>query len=298
MKKKTNYSFYTFFFLFPLFFFSQESLLDQIEYQNEDYRVGLSAFKAHKIINSQSTKQSKEKELYLYVAHRFGNINEGISTLFGLDIANTKIEMLYGISDNFQVGFSRESLDKTYSINFKNKIADQNSGFPLNISLYNSFNYNSSDFLAPGTELTFSQRSLFLTQILISNRISDKISLQISPSFIKRNFNRERILFINNIPTVTTYDKENNYLLGISSSYKINKRTALNIEYNAKLNRLDNSPNSDVLSIGLDLETGGHVFQLIFSNTQSMDDVSSILDAEGNWSKKHIFFGFNILRVF
>jgi hypothetical protein len=189
-------------------------------------------------------------------------------------------------------------LEKTYSINFKNKIADQNSDFPLNISLYNSFNYNSSDFLAPGTELTFSQRSLFLTQILISNRISDKISLQISPSFIKRNYNRERILFIDNIPTITTYDNKNNYLLGVSSSYKINKRTALNIEYNAKLNRLDNSPNSDVLSIGLDLETGGHVFQLIFSNTQSMDDVSSILDAEGNWSKKHIFFGFNILRVF
>jgi len=229
MKKKTDYSLFSFFFLFPLFFFSQESLLDQIEYQNEDYRVGLSAFKAHKIVNGQSTKQSKEKELYLYVAHRFGNINEGIRTLFGLDIANTKIEMLYGFSDNFQVGFSRESLDKTYSINFKNKIADQNSGFPLNISFYNSFNYNSSDFLAPGTELTFSQRSLFLTQILISNRISDKISLQISPSFIKRNYNRERILFIDNTPTVTTYDRENNYLLGISSSYKINKRTSLNI---------------------------------------------------------------------
>ena len=62
-KKKTNYSFYLFFFLFPLFFFSQESLLDQIEYQNEDYRVGISTFKAHKIVNSQSTKQSKEKEL-------------------------------------------------------------------------------------------------------------------------------------------------------------------------------------------------------------------------------------------
>ena len=75
MKKKTNYSFYSFFFLFPLFFFSQDSLLDQIEYQNEDYRVSLSAFKAHKIVNGQSTKQSKEKELYLYVAHRFGNIS-------------------------------------------------------------------------------------------------------------------------------------------------------------------------------------------------------------------------------
>ena len=137
---------------------------------------------------------------------------------------------------------------------------------------------------------------MFLTQILISNRINDKISLQISPSF-ENEIIIERILFII-IHQVSTYDRENNYLLGISSSYKKNKRTALNIEYNASLNRLDNSPNSDVLSLGLDLETGGHVFQMIFSNTQSMDDVSSILDAEGNWSKNHIFFGFNILRVF
>lgn len=293
------------FFLAPLLIISQESLLDQIEYSDKDYKIGLSTFKAHKIINGQSTKQSKKKELYLYVAHRFGNINEGISTLFGLDIANTKIEMLYGLSDNFQVGFSRESLKKTYTVNFKNKIFNQNSGFPLNISLYNSFNYNSSDFLAPGMELTFSQRSLFLSQLLISNRINDKLSLQISPVFVKRNYNEERLLiengevvFTDGIPTFTTYDRENNYLLGISTSYKINKRTALNFEYYANLNRVSTSTNSDTLSIGIDIETGGHVFQLVFSNNQSMDDISSIIGAEGDWSERHIFFGFNILRVF
>ena len=54
----------------------------------------------------------------------------------------------------------------------------------------------------------------------------------------------------------------------------------------------------DVISLGIDIETGGHVFQLIFSNTQSIDDISSILDAEGEWSKREIFFGFNILRIF
>ena len=127
-----------FFILVSFTFIPQENLLDQIEYNDENYKVGLSAFKAHKIVNGQSTKQSQKNELYLYVAHRFGNINDGIKTLFGLDIANTKIEMLYGITDNLQVGFSRESLKKTYSINLKNKIADQMSGFPFNISLYTS----------------------------------------------------------------------------------------------------------------------------------------------------------------
>jgi len=284
---------------------SQNDLLGEIDYVNEDYKVGLSAFKAHKIINGQSTKQSREKELFLHVAHRFGSINGGIKTLFGLDIANTKIEMFYGLSDNFQVGFSRESLKKTYTINFKNKITSQESNFPLNISIYNSFNYNSSDFLAPGVDLSFSQRSLFLSQLLISNRISEKLSFQLTPSFVKRNYNEERILFENGevvfengVPVFTTFDREYNYALGLGASYKINKRTALNLEYFANLNRVENSPNSDVISVGIDIETGGHVFQLIFSNTQSIDDVSVILDAEGDWTKRHIFFGFNILRIF
>ena len=91
---------------------SQNNLLDEIDYDNEEYKVGLSAFKAHKIMNGQSTKQSSKDELYLYVAHRFGSLNGGIKTLFGLDIANTKIELLYGLSDNLQIEFSRESLKK------------------------------------------------------------------------------------------------------------------------------------------------------------------------------------------
>ena len=305
---KNNNLKYTFFILLIFLsnpIISQNDLLGEIDYVNEDYKVGLSAFKAHKIINGQSTKQSREKELFLYVAHRFGSINGGIKTLFGLDIANTKIEMFYGLSDNFQVGFSRESLKKTYTINFKNKITSQESNFPLNISIYNSFNYNSSDFLAPGVDLSFSQRSLFLSQLLISNRVSDKLSFQLTPSFVKRNYNEERILFENGevvfengVPVFTTFDREYNYALGLGASYKINKRTALNLEYFANLNRVENSPNSDAISVGIDIETGGHVFQLIFSNTQSIDDVSVILDAEGDWTKRHIFFGFNILRIF
>jgi len=305
---KNNNLKYTFFILLIFLsnpIISQNDLLGEIDYVNEDYKVGLSAFKAHKIINGQSTKQSRKKELFLYVAHRFGSINGGIKTLFGLDIANTKIEMFYGLSDNFQVGFSRESLKKTYTINFKNIITSQESNFPLNISIYNSFNYNSSDFLAPGVDLSFSQRSLFLSQLLISNRVSEKLSFQLTPSFVKRNYNEERILFENGevvfengVPVFTTFDREYNYALGLGASYKINKRTALNLEYFANLNRVENSPNSDAISVGIDIETGGHVFQLIFSNTQSIDDVSVILDAEGDWTKRHIFFGFNILRIF
>ena len=149
-----------------------------------------------------------------------------------------------------------------------------------------------------GVDLSFFDRSIFLSQLLISNRISEKLSFQLTPSFIKRNYNEERILFENDVPVFTTFDREYNYALGLGTSYKINKRTALNLEYFANLNRVENSSNADAISLGIDIETGGHVFQLIFSNTQSIDDVSVILDAEGDWTKRQIFFGFNILRIF
>tara|TARA_B100001109_G_C18842041_1_gene464952 strand:+ start:491 stop:1402 length:912 start_codon:yes stop_codon:yes gene_type:complete len=286
--------------------FSQTNLLEKLEDESDvKLQNEVSTFKALKIVNNQSTKQANYKELYLYVSHRFGSINDGIKTLFGLDIANTRIELLYGLYKNLQIGFSRESLKKIYNLNAKYKITSQESNFPLNISIYNSFNYNSSDFLAPGIDLSFSQRSLFLSQLLISNRVSEKLSFQLTPSFIKRNYNEERLLFENGevvfengFPVFTTFDREYNYALGLAASYKINRRTALNLEYFSNLNRVDNSPNSDTISLGIDIETGGHVFQLLFSNTQSIDDVSVILDAEGNWTKRHIFFGFNISRTF
>lgn len=288
MKENNNLKFFIFFLiiLFSNSISGQNSLLEQIDYNNEDYKVGISAFKAHKIINGQSTKQSSKKELFLYVAHRFGSINGGIKTLFGLDLANTKIEMFYGLSDNLQVGFSRESLKKIYTLNFKYKFITQGSKFPFNSSLYTSYNYNSSLNSDIYPLLGESNKYLFLGKLLFSSRFNDKFSIQLTPAYAKKNF------------TETIFEEENNIIIGISSSYRITNRLALNTEYFANLNRSKISPYSDVFSFGIDIETGGHVFQLIFSNTQMSDDVSVLTDAEGSWKDGEIFFGFNILRVF
>ena len=269
------------------FSFSQENLLKELESQNE-YKTtnNFSAFKAIKIVNNQSTKQASEKELYLYVSHRFGSIDEGINTLFGLDIANTKIELLYGLTNNLQIGFSRESFKKTYSLNAKYNITTQSSKLPLNSSLYISYNYNSLLDQDIYPTLSNSDRNLFFGQLLLSKNFSDKISLQVSPTYAKRGFNE------------TIFEQENNIILGLASSYRITNRLAFNIEYSANLDRPEISPFNDVLSFGIDIETGGHVFQLLFSNTQTIDNVSVMTDAEGSWKDGKIYFGFNILRVF
>lgn len=269
------------------FSFSQENLLKELESQNE-YKTtnNFSAFKAIKIVNNQSTKQASEKELYLYVSHRFGSIDEGINTLFGLDIANTKIELLYGLTNNLQIGFSRESFKKTYSLNAKYNITTQSSKLPINSSLYISYNYNSLLDQDIYPNLSNSDRNLFFGQLLLSKNFSDKISLQLSPTYAKRGFNE------------TIFEQENNIILGLASSYRITNRLAFNIEYSANLDRPEISPFNDVLSFGIDIETGGHVFQLLFSNTQTIDNVSVMTDAEGSWKDGKIYFGFNILRVF
>lgn len=269
------------------FSFSQENLLKELESQNE-YKTtnNFSAFKAIKIVNNQSTKQASEKELYLYVSHRFGSIDEGINTLFGLDIANTKIELLYGLTNNLQIGFSRESFKKTYSLNAKYNITTQSSKLPINSSLYISYNYNSLLDQDIYPTLSNSDRNLFFSQLLLSKNFSDKISLQLSPTYAKRGFNE------------TIFEQENNIILGLASSYRITNRLAFNIEYSANLDRPEISPFNDVLSFGIDIETGGHVFQLLFSNTQTIDNVSVMTDAEGSWRDGKIYFGFNILRVF
>ena len=265
---------------------SQNNLLDEIDYNNENYKIGLSAFKANKVINGQSTKQSGEKELYLYVAHRFGTIDGGIKTLFGLDIANTKIELLYGLSSNLQVGFSRESQKKIYTVNLKYKLTEQGSKFPFNSSLYSSFNYNSSLNEDIYPSISNSDKNLILGQLLLSKRLNNKFSIQLAPTFARRNFNE------------TIFEEKNNLILGATTSYRITNRLAFNVEYFANFSRPGISPFENALSFGIDIETGGHVFQLLFSNTQFSDDVFVLTDAEGSWSEGEIYFGFNILRVF
>ena len=269
------------------FSFSQGSLLTELENESQNKSSNeISTFKAIKIVNNQSTKQASEKELYLYVSHRFGSINGGIKTLFGLDIANTKIELLYGLSNNLQIGFSRESFKKTYALNAKYNLTTQTSKLPFNSSLYASYNYNSSLNEDIYPNLNNSDRNLFFGQLLLSKGFGDKVSLQLSPSYAKKGF------------TETIFEQEDNLILGVASSYRISNRLAFNVEYSANLDRPEISPFSDVLSFGIDIETGGHVFQLLFSNTQNSDDVSVLTDAEGSWKDGEIYFGFNILRVF
>ena len=265
---------------------AQDDLLDLLGEMEGEEVFDYPAFKAMKIGNLQSTKVASKGDWYMYVSHRFGSLKDGVNTFFGLDNANTKIQMVYGMFDGFQLGLSRESLRKTYAGSAKLKLINQTNKFPLTLTAYSTVNINTQLSKEQYPNLKDADRLSYCTQLLISKRFSNSFSLELAPTFVRQNlvFEKEQ-----------THEQ---YGLGLGFRYKITKRMSINADYILNMSRWENSVYNDPLTIGVDIETGGHVFQLLFTNSQSTNEPTFISNAEGNWEEGKIYFGFNIVRVF
>lgn len=249
----------------------------------------LPAFKALQIGNLQSTKVVDKGDLYLVVAHRFGDFQNGISDFFGLDQANTKIQLLYGLMSNLQLGISRDSYEKTYSGTLKYRLYEQSQERPLNISLYGSVDINTQIQKSVYPGLKPADRYSYSFQVLSSRRFSENLSLQIAPIYVRHN------LVDLNFTQTQTY---NQFLLGTGGRYKLSKRFSFNVDYAYNFSKDKNSLYHNPLTVGVDIETGGHVFQLLFTNSRASNDSSFLTETTGDWSKGEVSFGFNIVRVF
>ncbi len=270
---------------------AQDDLLNQLDTIKSDKKeIEMAAFKGLQICNMQSTKLPVKGEFYFLVSHRFGDLTEGINNFFGLDNALTKIGGIYGVANWLSVGASRHTYRKTYELAAKYKLANQEvDGFPITIVGYNTMDIDSElkkDESLPG--LKSNNRFAYTTQLLVSRKFSDSFSFELAPIFVHKNL-YDGIL-----------DQENTLLLGAGARYKLSKRLSLNIEYAGRVNLPDEfkSSYSNPLSIGLDIETGGHVFQMVFSNCQPMNDAAIFTNAAGDWNGGSIYFGFNMYRVF
>lgn len=266
--------------------YAQDDLLEELENETTEETFEQPAFKAMKIGNLQSTKVAAKGDLYMYVSHRFGTLKDGISTFFGFDNANTKIQMVYGIFDGVQLGISRESLRKTYAVSAKFKLIAQNDKFPVSVVGYTTANINSEVSTDRYPYIEFGDRVSYASQLLISRRINNKFSIEIAPTFVRQNLVYE------------PEQQHNQGALGVGGRMKVSKRMSINLDYVYNFSRYEESIYNNPLTIGLDIETGGHVFQLLFSNAQSTSEPGFISNAEGDWSDGNIFFGFNIVRVF
>ncbi|WP_396183633.1 DUF5777 family beta-barrel protein [Flavobacterium sp.] len=287
-----------FFILFPLVIFSQENdLLSQIDTIDSNKTVQ-SAFKALKIVNLESTKLAAKGDFYLMIAHRFGYVENGFEDFFGIDNANTQIKFLYGVNEWMTLQIARSGFQKTYEVGGKFSLKQQETdGFPVAIVGFTSVAVNTEFKESDYPNITFENRLSYVTQALISRKFSEKLSLQLSPTYFHENTLRD------------TYNKEGEIILpnpqdnsqfaiGMGGRYKFAKRWSVNIDYAAHLNRASESIYKNPLAIGFDLETGGHVFQMLFTNAQAINEAGFLGQTSGDWSKGEIAFGFNLYRVF
>jgi hypothetical protein len=269
---------------------AQDDLLDELnEASGKQTIFELPAFKAMKIGNLQSTKIAEKGDLYLYVSHRFSSIDGGFETFFGLDNANTKIQLLYSFWNGVQMSVSRESLGQTYASALKIRLAKQSNSFPMNLAFYGTANINASLDKDIMPDLQFGDRMSYTTQLLASKRVSDNFSFLIAPTYVRQNLQDLNLVGAAN---------HNQFVMGLGGRMKLSKRTSINLDYAYNFNRDSNSIYTNPLTIGIDLETGGHIFQLLFSNAQSTNEPGFLSNAEGDWTNGTIFFGFNIVRVF
>ena len=270
--------------ILPFFSFSQEDLLAGIDSTATNQKIEF-AFKGNKIVNLESTKLAAKGDLYFIVAHRFASVKTGFEGFFGLDNANTQIKFLYGLNDWLALSGARSELAYDFAVKYRLKNQIEN-GFPFTIVGFNSLAINNALKESNYPKLQFEDRIIYVSQLLISRKFSDKLSLELAPSFFHENF-------------VDNDNQQNSqFAIGFGGRYKLTKRLSLNMDYAAHLNRASNSVYKNPLSVGIDIETGGHVFQLHFTSSQGIHEAGFLGQTTGDWTKGDVFFGFNLARVF
>ena len=274
------------FICFTYFGFAQDDLLSEIDVESESSTAVSSVFKGLKIINFESTKLVGKGGFYFVVSHRFGSVKNGFENLFGLDEAVTHLNFIYGLTEGINVSASRSSNQKIYELASKFRIIKQSERFPFSLVGYTSVLANTALSTDNLPKLEFKHRLSYVAQLLISRKVNNKLSLQFTPTFFHDNY------------VVNDLQDNSQYGLIFGGRYKIGKRWSFNLEYGTHLNRAQNSLYNNPLSLGFDLETGGHVFQLHFTNSQFMNANGVLGNSTGDWSEGDFYFGFNISRSF
>jgi len=280
--------------LIPFITFSQDDLLSELEGDVTEDTTVEAAFKGLKVVNFETTKLASKKDFYLIVSHRFGTVKNGIEDLFGLDESLTQIKFIYGVTDWLNLGIARSSNLRKYGLHAKYRLVHQKTdGSPVAVVGYNLMTMNNAlnDDVFPN--LDFGHKFTYTNQVIVSRKFSEKFSFLVSPTHIHEN------LATRSVEGANSYDEDNDqFAVGFGGRYKISKRVSINMDYGLHLNRNSHSNFNDPLSVGVDIETGGHVFQVHFSNAQAMFEEGYIINATGDWGDTDFFFGFNLSRVF
>ena len=264
-------------FSISLYSFSQDDLLDVLDTETpqiEKEDIVTSTFKGTRILNGHSIENRKEKELEFVISHRFGRVNLGFDELFGLDQSNIRFALEYGLNDNLTIGFGRSSFDKVYDSFLKYSWLKQKNGnksFPFAVSLFGSLAVKTIKDYDPDNKRSFAESLTYVGQVLVARKVSQSFSYQITPTYIHRN------------TVKIDADPHDIFAIGFGSRIKLSKRVSLNSEYYYAFDESKSINARNSLAFGVDIETGGHVFQLILSNAITMIEKSFIAETTGNF---------------
>lgn len=270
---------------------AQEDLMKMLEEkQPEEKKFVTNSFKSTRVIMCHSLENVAPGVLEFRILHRFGRFNSGSYEAWGLDQATIRLGLDYGITKRLTVGIGRSSFKKEADGFAKYKIVWQAEGpgaMPFSLLYVTGITVNGLKYANPDQTNYFSSRLAYYHQLIIGRKFSERVTLQITPTFVHQNIVSEKI------------NRHDIYAAEIGGRFKLTKRLALNADY---FYVIDGAAGDIVykhpLSIGFDIETGGHVFQLHFSNATGMNERAIITETDGDWSKGDVQFGFNISRVF
>lgn len=259
------------------------------------------SFKTTRLVNGHSIENTGPGVLDFKISHRFTALNfntpwEIFYDWFGLDGATVRIGLDYGITDRLMVGIGRSSKEKMVDGFLKYRILWQSTGkrvMPISLSYFTDVEIKTLRFANPDRENFFSHRLYYTHQLLIARKFNERLTLQLMPTLVHRNL------------VATTRDKNDVFAIGAAGRIKLTRRVTLNAEYYyVPEGQIVSQPYANALAVGFDIETGGHVFQLHFTNATDMVYKGFVAETGQDWFFKNgegrtgVRFGFNISRVF
>ncbi len=279
-----------------LVFSQEDDLMDILDMEDAPITHYTTAtFKATKIVSSNSVETNGEGQLNFIIQHRFGKMSDGISTLFGLDRSNLRLALEYGVLDNLDIGFGRSSLEQKLDFFVKYRPLRQSTGakkMPISLAGFASMQIITGKFEGdPNRVKLFSSRMSYAYQLMVARKFGKWVSVQITPTYIHRNLVSAKA------------DKNGVFSLGFGTSIRLSGSVRINLEYywtpeGQVISLHEQKKVLNAVLLGLDIETGGHVFQLSLSNSRGMLEKELAAETTGDILKGDINFGFNITRSF
>lgn len=286
------------FFVFSLPAIAQDDLMDVLNdvepSEEETTNYTEATFKTTRLVIGHSVETNKEGVLNFMIGHRFGRVNGSAKEFFGLDNATIRLGLEYGITDDLNIGFGRSSYEKTYDGFLKYRVLKQSTGkrkMPLTMTLFASMAIKSQQWPDQNRKNYFTSRLYYTFQVMIARKFSERLSFQLTPTMVHRNL------------VATKADKNDVFAIGAGGRVKVSRSVSINAEYNWIIpgqisSTIGGQKVRDSFALGVNIETGGHVFQIHVTNSRGIIEKMIFTETNGDITKGDLHIGFNISRVF